>query len=359
MRFSFILVTGLLLGGCGSETPLDPSLAASGTAADRLVVMTQNLYPGFNADLVTAALTDPDPSVGLAALLAAVETLQRTSFPDRAAALADRIARERPHVIGLQEVFTIDVDLTLLGQPVVIHQDFLAILQDALAARGLHYTVAAQQQGVDAALPIATVRDYDVLLVDEDRVTLGPARGHNFQVNLGTVAQGVTIMRGWVAAEGTLDGTTYLFVSTHPESGAASPFTDIRAAQVAELMDSIGTASPVVLLGDLNDEQGSTMYQIVTGAGFTDLWRAMRPGAAGYTCCHADDLSDPVARFDQRIDYVFARDMEFRNGRVPGQITIIGDQPADRVSGPDGLIWWSDHAGLVATFLFPAATAKR
>src|SRR5699024_5268570 len=57
MRFSFILVTGLLLGGCGSETPLDPSLAASGTAADRLVVMTQNLYPGFNADLVTTALT--------------------------------------------------------------------------------------------------------------------------------------------------------------------------------------------------------------------------------------------------------------------------------------------------------------
>lgn len=359
MRPLLILMTVLLLGGCESGTPAEPSLAASGTAAGRLVVLTQNLYPGFNADIVTAALTDPDPAVGLAALLAAVDTLQRTSFPDRAAALADRIARERPHVIGLQEVFTIDVDLTPLGQPVVIHLDFLAILQDALAARGLHYTVAAQQQGVDATLPIAAVRDQDVLLVDQDRVALGSARGHNFEVNLGPIAPGVTIQRGWVAAQGTVNGTDYLFVSAHPESGATSPFTDVRAAQMAELMDTIGTASPVVLMGDLNDQQGSTMYQIVTGAGFTDLWRAMHPGAAGLTCCHADDLSDPVARFDQRIDFVFARGLEFRNDRLLGQITIIGDQPADRVPGPDGLIWWSDHAGLVATFLLPAATAQR
>jgi hypothetical protein len=365
MRTPFALAAGLLLAACASESPVEPALnrdagvaAKSDAASDRVVVMTQNLYPGFNGDLVIAALASPDPSDDLGALAAAVETIQRTDFPARADAIADEVERARPHVIGLQEVFTIDVDLNPLGLPVVIQQDFLGILQAALAARGLQYTVAAQQQGISAVpLPFISLRDYDVLLVDADRVTVGATQAHNFTLNLGTVASGVTIKRGWVAAEGTIAGETYLFASAHPESGA--DFAQLRAAQALELVTALGAASPAILVGDLNDEPGSLLYQVVQGAGFTDVWRALRPGVAGLTCCHVDDLSEAVPHFDQRIDYVFARGVGFRNKPALGQITLIGDHPSDRFPGPAGPLWWSDHAGLTARFLLPASIAAR
>ncbi len=358
------LAATLLLAACASESPVEPALngdagvaATSPAASDRVVVMTQNLYPGFNGDLVIAALASADPSDDFPALLAAIQTVQRTDFPTRADAIASQVERARPHAIGLQEVFTIDVDLSGLGLP-VIHQDFLGILLDALAARGLHYSVAAQQQGISAAPnPFILLRDYDVLLVDADRVTVGATQAHNFTLNLGVVAPGVEIKRGWVAAEGAIEGTTYLFASAHPESG--TDWAQLRAAQAVELVTSLGTASPAILVGDLNDEPGSPLYQVVQGAGFTDVWRALRPGVAGFTCCHADDLSESVPHFDQRIDYAFARGMGFHNKPALGQITIIGDHPSDRFPGPAGPLWWSDHAGLLATFLLPASIAAR
>lgn len=367
MRTGFALATGLVLAACAAESPVEPALireagvaAKSDAASDRVVVMTQNLYPGFNGDLVIAALASPDQSDDLGALAAAVETIQRTDFPARADAIAAQVERARPHVIGLQEVFTIDVNLNPLGLPVVIQQNFLGILQAALAARGLQYTVAAQQQGISAVpLPFISLRDYDVLLVDADRVTVGATQAHNFTLNLGTVAPGVTIKRGWVAAEGTIAGETYLFASAHTESGAGADFAQLRAAQALELVTALGAASPAILVGDLNDEPGSLLYQVVQGAGFTDVWRALRPGVAGLTCCHTDDLSEAIPHFDQRIDYVFARGVGFQNKPALGQITLIGDHPSDRFPGPAGPLWWSDHAGLTARFLLPASIAAR
>jgi hypothetical protein len=90
---------------------------------------------------------------------------------------------------------------------------------------------------------------------------------------------------------------------------------------------------------------------VVTGAGFEDSWAAMRPGVRGLTCCHLPDLSDPVSNFTQRIDYIFARGLGGPHGQPQGRLSIVGDQPADRVSGPAHPIWASDHAGVVAEFL--------
>ncbi len=112
-------------------------------------------------------------------------------------------------------------------------------------------------------------------------------------------------------------------------------------------------------MGDLNDDPGSSMYQVLTGAGFTDVWRALRPGVQGLTCCHASDLSDRIPQFDERIDYVFARGFGHRNGKVLGQTTRIGLLPSDRVSGPLGTIWISDHAGLIVTLLLPPSTSTQ
>ena len=59
--------------------------------------------------------------------------------------------------------------------------------------------------------------DYDVLLVDADRVTVNSASGQNFTQNIGPFAPGVSLIRGWVQANVTIDGRDYTIASTHPE----------------------------------------------------------------------------------------------------------------------------------------------
>src|SRR2546425_391933 len=93
--------------------------------ARRITVMTRNLYIGADVDAVIRALVSPDPTDDLPALLAAVDVLRQTDFPTRAEALADEIARARPHVVGLQEVDSLRIDLRALGLPINIDLDFL------------------------------------------------------------------------------------------------------------------------------------------------------------------------------------------------------------------------------------------
>ena len=339
-----------LAGACSdtADTPLGPAPDAAPeprAAAFDLTVMTRNLYVGADVDAVIAALASPDQADDIPALLTAVATLGHTDYASRAAAFADEIARERPHAVGLQEVSTIDLTLPPLG--IDIHLDFLPLLLDQLAARGLTYEVAAQVHNfVAAPLPGVSLADDDALLVDRGRVTVLATDARRYTANLGPVAQGVALARGWVSAEVTVGGRSYTIASTHLESGQVTGLDQLRAAQAAELAQALAGAETAIVLGDLNDVPGSSMYQALTGAGFTDLWAALRPGVVGLTCCHLPDLSDPVERFDQRIDYVFARGVA--GGRPIGQVSRIGALPADRIPGPDGAIWPSDHAGLVA-----------
>jgi hypothetical protein len=366
----FTLVAGLLLAtaACSDTTSPDPARTgesglsleqADGNWARRVVLMTQTIFVGADVDAVLLALGTPDPDDDFPALLGAIETLQRTDFPTRAAALASEIQRARPHAVGLQEISIIEIVLPPFGLNLQI--DFLPILQQALAARGLNYQVAAQVQNIDAS-PAPGVRlvDYDVLLVDADRVTVNSASGHNFAANVGPIAPGVSLIRGWVVANVTIEGSAYTIVSTHPEPDlGANSFAQLRAAQIGEIAASLGTTAPVVVMGDLNDDPGSPMYQVLTGAGFTDAWRALRPGVQGLTCCHETDLSDLIPRFDERVDYVFARGFGHGNGKVLGQATRIGLLPSDRISGPFGTIWISDHAGLIVTLLLPPGTSTQ
>ena len=314
--------------------------------------MTRNLYIGADVDQVIGALASPDPNDDVPALLAAIAVLQRTDFPTRAGALADEIARARPHVVGLQEVDQLHIDLSGLGLPVQIEQNFLPLLQAALATRGLRYAVAGQVTNLTATpVPGISITDHDVILVDANRVTVGPnVTAQRFTLNIGTVAPGVDLKRGWVAIDATIDGMSVRVGSTHLESGDAAGLAALRVAQAAELVGSIGTTSPAILLGDFNDMPGSSMYGVVTSGGFTDSWAALRPGARGFTCCEVADLSNHVAVLNQRIDYVFARGIGGPNGSLLGVVTIVGDQPGDRVPGPSYPIWPSDHAGVVATF---------
>jgi len=342
--------------------PLGRVVAASTVAgapvATRITVMTQNLYLGADVDLVIGALLTPDPNDDVAALQVAIATLGKTDFPARAEALADEIARARPHVLGLQEVEDLHIHLGALGLPVDIDQNFLEILQGALAARGLaNYAVAGQVTNVTATLFFGaiTLLDHDAILVDEQRVDVLDVREQNFQHNLPLSLAGVDFKRGWVQIDASIAGLPLTIANTHLESGSGGFFPGLRVQQAGELTSAVSGAPAAILLGDFNDPPDSPMHAVITGAGFTDAWAALRPGAAGFTCCEPADLSNQVATLTGRFDDVFVRGISGPRGKLLGQITIVGDQPGDRVPGPLYPVWPSDHAGVVASVLLPPA----
>lgn len=355
-RLPLFLLTCIACTEAPSAPPVFRVTAGSAAARD-VTVLAQNVYVGADVDLVIGALLTPDPADDLPALLFAIETLGKTDFPARAAAIADEIARVRPHAVGLQEISNIDIELGPIGVPVSVHLDFLGILQGELAERGLHYQVAATVTNTDAQLVGGLVRlvDHDVLLVDPSRVTVSAAGGQNFTARVPPAATGgIALIRGWVWADVTIDGTAYRIVNLHAEANlAGQSLSQLRAAQMMELVGTLGSGR-AILMGDFNDAPGSLMYQVLAGAGFTDAWAALRPGAVGNTCCHAADLSNKTADLGQRIDYVFARGLEQADGKLTGQIDRFGEVPADRVAGPAYRIWPADHVGLVAALRLPS-----
>jgi endonuclease/exonuclease/phosphatase family metal-dependent hydrolase len=334
----------------GPASPLDlepePSTEAHRFPDPDIAVMTRNMYVGADVDAVIAALVTSDPADDQAALVAAIGTLQETDFPSRAAAMAREIERTRPHVVGLQEVSRIDITLPPIG--VDLHLDFLPALLAELSARGLQYDVATRVRNIEAApFPGVSLVDEDAILVDRRRVQVKETTARNFAANLGPVAPGVVLTRGWVSARIAIGPRAYTVASTHFESGDAPGLDQLRAAQATELAQALSGAGPIVLMGDLNDVPGSPMYQVLSGAGLTDVWPLLRGTTVGYTCCHLPNLSNPVQQFTKRIDYVFVRDGRER-GTVTGVIRRIGDSATDRFAGPLHPLWPSDHAGLVA-----------
>lgn len=326
---------------------------AEATATTKVRVLTLNMYPGTNLDLVVAALASPDPTDDGPALALAIQTLLETDYAARAGLLADEIARLRPHAVALQEVSTFDIAAEIAGQPIQI--DFLPILEAALADRGLNYVAAGA--GINYSLNPLTGVSYqqgDALLIDADRVTVTNAAHHIYTANIGQIAPGIELRQGWSVADAIVAGRRIIFASTHPEANlGTTSLSGLRAAQVTELVGSLPAGIPAIIMGDLNDEPGSPMYQVLTGAGFVDLWRALRPGVPGYTCCHDDNLANKLAPFDQRIDYIFARGFSRGAPGLQGTISLFGDQPSERAAGPVHPLWPSDHAGLSATVLTP------
>ena len=251
-RFPASLVAlSILLAGCsdapiaGPDRHLDAGLHVAAPAPPAVGVLNWNIYVGADADAVIAALVTPDPADDVPAILGALETFERTFFPARAEAIADAIGRHRPLVVALQEVSSIDVDLNPFGVPAVVHLDFLAILQDALARRGLDYVVGGEVTNIVATpLPSVSLVDRDVLLVDAPRVTVTSSAGQSYTANIGEVAPGVELKRGWVMITADVNGRSFTFVNTHLESGQGDDLSALRAAQALELMSIVGAAHP-------------------------------------------------------------------------------------------------------------------
>ena len=193
--------------------------------------------------------------------------------------------------------------------------------------------------------------DRDVLLVNSSLSLLDQANGTFSCPPLCIPVSGLgTLTRGWVRATTRIGSRTVTFVSTHPESGDLPEIAALRGGQMQELVGTLASMTgPIVLLGDLNDTPGSSMHTVLTGAGFVDVWQSIGSGA-GNTCCHATHLQSGA--FTKRIDYVMVRGGFLTgNGAIVGgaRVKVIGESANERVQGAFGLIWPSDHGGVVVS----------
>jgi len=354
-RIGIWLVLAALTAACTDQhDPLDPTPVpmSRNETNGPLVAMTRNMYIGADVDRVIAALAGVSGEDPQAALTAVLQEFIGTDLPTRLGALADEIARERPHVVGLQEVSTLGVNLPPeFGFP-PMQADFLTGLLQALALRGLSYqTVGNLNFQLSLLGGGIGLEDRDVMLVRAELPILGQSHGTYSCPPLCIPVPGLgTLSRGWVRATTKIGSRTITFVSTHPESGDQGQIAQLRAGQMIELASLLGSATePVVLLGDLNDTPGSAAHQVLTGAGFVDVWESLGAGP-GYTCCHATHLQSGT--FSKRIDYVMVRGgfLTGNGGVVPGAtVKVIGEQVSERVQGAYGLIWPSDHGGVVVS----------
>ncbi len=360
LRIPLTLAGVALAVACSDQPVSGPDLRVD-RGAGSISVLSWNVYVGADVDAIILALADNDPNNDVDALLAGLAELEATDFLARAEAFADEIEARRPHAVGLQEITTFAIDLTPLGGPVV-NLSFLPIIEAELAARGLTYTVAGSVLNIDVDLMGGLVRmqDYDVLLLDAERVDVHAVMAQNFQFNLVDIigpVGGIELRRGWVMANVSIDGEMYSILSTHPEPDLAPhDFSELRMYQAMELAGVLQQApGAAIIMGDLNDLPGSPMYQVLMDAGFVDVWQEFRPGVEGYTCCHLTDLSNPLPGHTKRLDYVLARGVGHPNAGLQGTVDRLGDVAGDRIAGPYYPIWPSDHAGLVARFVLPPA----
>jgi endonuclease/exonuclease/phosphatase family metal-dependent hydrolase len=378
-RLATALLGLALVAACADQGPTGPvpdlhRRGGGGPDHDRsgVTVMTRNLYLGADVDPIIAA-TDPAQIPLLVSQ--AWATVQATDFAERAGALADEIARARPHLVGLQEValFRIQVpgDAALGGTTpaTAVAIDFLAVLLEALAARGLDYRPVATVQDSDLEVPgivsLAPLAFFDIRFTDRDvilargDVRVRHAQGATFATVLPVSVGGIpgAIVRGWTSVETTIRGRSFRFVNTHLETPAAAP---VQAGQAAELLAVLNASSlPTLLVGDINSAaDGSTTptYAQLRDAGLVDAWTADHRRARGYTCCQAEDLRNGASLLRERIDVILLRGgRSLRHGRIAGGVDaeVVGDAQRDRT--PSGL-WPSDHAGVVARFRVPPGT---
>jgi hypothetical protein len=255
--------------------------------------------------------------------------------------VAREIGKAQPTFVGLQEAFSWYTGPLGSSPASKVVGDQAQSLLDDLTAQGLHYAPVATLTDSDFEQPSnlgfdVRLVDHDVLLARTDipGLTLANIQANHFATLLsGNIFIGkITLPRGWISVDATINGKTFRVVTTHLET-----ITDaVRIAQANEILEGpLQTKLPTVFFGDLNTNADSAdqAYTNLTGGGLVDVWSAIHPGDPGYT--------SPLPGLTQRIDLVF-----LHNKATPKDIVIIGT--ADRT--PAG-VWYSDHAGLVATVL--------
>jgi endonuclease/exonuclease/phosphatase family metal-dependent hydrolase len=338
-----IVVSALTLAGAVSAKADDVPIR----------IMTQNVYQGTNFDEVLAATSVPE---FLAAVTTTYNNVLATQPAERAAAVANEIAREQPDLVGLQEVASLLTGSTPGAPATTVQFDYLQLLQADLTALGQSYTVVAKLPELDAAAPsslgftVRLVRGDAVLARTSDNATVSNVQVDHYvnHSSLPTPVGLVQDLRGLASVDISVGGATFRFATTHLDT--APP---IQLQQINELISATsGVTLPLVVVGDFNanadDPNDPTFptYQAAIDAGFVDAWSAAHGADTGYTCCQAQNLLNATSSLDQRIDLTLLR------GDVGvDDVHLIGDSDLDRTT-PSGL-WPADHAGVIATLEIP------
>jgi endonuclease/exonuclease/phosphatase family metal-dependent hydrolase len=354
-----------------AAVPLAASTPPEANDAKTVTVMTRNLYLGADVAPVVAVLTDPDatPEMIIAAVSEFWAKVRFTNFPARAEEIAREVAEVKPDLIGLQEAelwrSQTPADF-VMGNADHVEYDFVQILLDALAARGLHYAVAAQEQGLDIELPaflseeaeeLSEIRltEREVILARADLTTselkLSNAQTGHFATNIEFPDLGFVVLRGWASVDAKVRGKDFRFVTTHLEADDEG----VREAQAAEIISGpADTSLPVVFVADANSNANgggdptSPAYDSLINAGFVDAWFEIDP--AHVSSCCADELllssELPIASDNEgRIDLVLFRGAHDFNTLG---VSLFGNTASDKVFNGVTLIWPSDHAGVAA-----------
>jgi len=389
------VLCAFLFAGFSQAALADEGIGQDGVAG-HLKVMTQNLYVG--ADLFQIIEGEPEDVPGIVAGI--FGEIQATNFWERAEAIADQVAKQRPHLIGLQEVSLIRTQCpddivfppnVLTPNATDVYADYLHILIDALAARGLYYEIAATVIDLDAELPVANLdllescpyplfdarlTDRDVVLRRSDvEVTSSYSDNYTYNLAVPTAAGPIVFYRGYNIVEAVVNKRNYRFVNTHlevNENPAAIFFQALHADELTQILAAIagGVSDEVlVVVGDFNSDPDdglvvdcllppdfttlgscATSHTLMTSAGYIDTW-TVRNGAPhdGYTCCQDTLLTNDDSELDARFDYIWVHE-PFGGAEGPAflrgvHVTVVGEEQRDRTAS---WLWPSDHAGVVA-----------
>lgn len=382
------LLTALasLLIGPLANTPADAGAAAA-PPGKPVTVMTRNVYLGGDIFRPLRAAQRVIDNGGtqqqvVQALAVASDQTRRivdaTDFRVRSRLLAEEIADTQPDLVGLQEVALWRSGPALVGgvgvpDATTVDHDYLALLLDALADRGVHYTAVEVGDRADVEAPAfathpfdGTARDVrmtmrDVILMRTDAGLRVTGSGDEiFAVNLDVTIAGVTMNfdRGYHWVDVRAGAEELRFVNSHFEAFSS----DIALAQAAEVAAGTLTDRTTVFVCDCNSDpvNGTTKphdtqphwapYRLLTGqAGFTDQWTTWGPhDLPGYDPGDTAGLNERVNEpappsLTHRIDLVLTREADGSGLRVD-RGEVVGNESADKdpVSG----LWPSDHAGV-------------
>lgn len=207
--------------------------------------MTYNVYLGRLTDAVLGVEHLIEVPTAVANVY---DTFIASDFPGRAAVIAASIATHRPHLIGLQEMSLIRQQFpgdrilggSLPAEEVVM--DFRSVLIEALNAESLDYRIVAEVENIDVEMPmfsgegIVDVRltDYDVILARSD-VAITDVVHANYTAAFRVEKLDLSVKRGYVAVDASVEGVTYRFVNTHLDAFSQK----VRVAQTHKLIEHL------------------------------------------------------------------------------------------------------------------------
>jgi hypothetical protein len=320
----------------------------------KLKVLTYNVYSGT----AYAGATDPSLAKFRQAMTNAVLDVRASDPAGRVQAVARQIANHSPHLVSLQEVFTLSTGPS--KDALTLEFDYLELLMQALAAQGASYTPVESVTTWDATVPStsgylrSTWRIVILARTDlaQEQFFLTNVDGKPFTATItyplpalngsadcpvpltGTGACMMPWTRGWALADVTYRGKQFRYVNATLESNSTSK----NIAQGLELLNGpLNTTRPVILAGDLNcdlsnfsDPKRLTCVRFID-AGFQDAWGAAKASQPGFT--------KELPNMTMRSDYVMIRGLFHAEAA-----SLIGEDPADWTASG---LWPSNHAGVV------------